>query len=156
MEQNIVRLPETAEINIDNSWLIIENHKVKKGMQLFIWMQGLAKNEEQYETLDEFEKWGITYEAFIEQCVMELEEDSVVFQTMENWEYCDNYTNDRVRLDVANTPAAAEIISDMVDHIRDCNDWEDFFELINPESDFSTYIAEELKFEARKCIENRT
>ena len=129
--QEITQLPETVYIGIKKDGgftkmggtiLTIENHKVTSMYGLFCWL--FEKDGPSLKTkIMELRENKISYEAFIENSVMELE-DEVNLRGILIWDF--NVTKNMGDLmKYAKSAACMEMAEKIIDKIRDCKDWDD-------------------------------
>ena len=117
--QNIVQMPLLTEIRVGNRLLHLKivNHKVVYPGGLLRWsMEAIRDNNWNYATC-EMEKHGISFEAFIEYCVMELDSADGMQSVCIFGGYHKTYTGGHVsEMHIAN--------------IRRCDNWEELIDVI--------------------------
>ena len=158
MVQNIVQLPESAVL-IVNDWDIdISNHKMVNG-QLSLWILRLIKEGSWKKALKKMKEVGISFEAFIEECVTELEDILDIFEWMID-EYYIIVDEDFQRIlmsrkfeldEFVKSPAGVDILEEIITKIRNCSDWEKFYDAMNLESEFSEMIQTQITTGIKQC-----
>ena len=155
MPQDLTQLPKTADVDIAGCDIHIHNHKVVTADGLFgpimyiVTWSDLPKNE-----LVKFEKHGISYEAAIECCVLNLEKDAEVLTDLIYHDYdmkrvskngTDSNWND---LHIFSKSVAGRIIAgQFVEKIRSCDNWEELYNELHLTSKFSTDMKNKIKRE---------
>ena len=154
MTQSIVQLPETAYIRYRGDYLKIENHRVLHLGGLFGMIDHIVNRlESDRDTLSELEQHNISFEAAIECCITELEDNPDILADFIFWGYkIESLRNRGVRnanrneiIVFAGTPAGRDIVGDITDKIRDCNNWADLYDMIEPGSDFNKNIRQKIR-----------
>ena len=150
MPQSIVRLPESTEIRIPKWDIVIENHRVVSEMGLFGGIGHILDNSREDETtLELFEEGGISYESFIEYCVEELDEEPTtlayailrldgILQTIGS--YSDSRFGRIVNFSASE--AGRSIAVDIIDKIRDCHNWREFYNELHETGKFQKDMAD--------------
>ena len=152
MTQSLTRLPETAHIIIGERHIKIRNHKVESAEGLTGRIVSMMKNpHNNRETLYQFEKHGISFEMVIEYCANELEHDVDVFAWVIrhykgalcnvdspggiNWSKILNFSK---------SDTGTAIVGLLIDKIRNCNNWEELYDELHPESRFGRDVKNKI------------
>ena len=145
MPQNLIQMPKDAEFEICG-WLIeIRNHAVMLMDGLFGMMMHIIKDEgSDKQTLYQFEKYGVSFEAAIECCAWELENGVDVLARA---------ISDKYRLwralpknighsehDFSESAAGRAVADQYIEKIRSCDNWGDLYAELHPTSKFSMDI----------------
>ena len=148
--QNIVELPESAELFFCSTCIIIiENHEVKSSPGLFYWLNEAARGKLWNRAISEMKRTGISFEAMIETCASEFESRPQLLSIL-IWNY-HIHTRDWDMITNFSTSDAGRGIEDMfVDEIRSCNDWDDFHDMVNPKNKFQKDINKHIRKEYNK------
>ena len=163
MPQSLTQLPETANIGIGKTYTTIVNHKVTgyhSGIIGQILSVTKCKKCDRY-SLAEFEKHGISFEAAIENSVLDLEDDnpdglaSIVY-----WKYdirelggINQEWNHWACRNFAESAAGRIMAEQLVEKIRSCNNWEELYDELHMSSQFQQDIKSRLVREIRiDCI----
>ena len=163
MSQSLTQLPETANIGIGRTYTTIVNHKVTGDYSGIIGqILSVTKCPEcdRY-SLAEFEKHGISFEAAIENSVLDLEDDnpnglaSIVY-----WEYnMRDFGGEHISMNqwasnVFAKSAAGRIMAEqLVEKIRSCNNWEELYDELHMSSQFQKDMKSRLVREIKRyCL----
>ena len=88
MPQSLIHLPKDAEFEIGGWDIIIRNHKIVNSDSLFLLITNMiGMDDSNRDTLYQFEKHGISYEAAIEYCVHELDNQVDLLRILIFWNY---------------------------------------------------------------------
>ena len=134
MVQEIVKLPETASISIGWRDLVIDNHKVTSEEGMFYWAVAVVAGYDWDVAVSRMIRQKISYEAFIECCAAELENDINTLANMAWW-----HTDMKNRIECnafVSSPGGKNIAMEIVEKIRGCDNWNEFRVLFQEESDF--------------------
>ena len=145
MAQNIVDIPESADVQIAGWRMIIQNHKIQEFDKLFCKMMQIADDRNcTRKTLTEFEKYNISYETAIEYSADELENNMNTLAEVIHWYYNDDFiekmgTNGKwdELLRFSKSNAGRNIADDIIDKIRNCENWEELYDEIHTGSKFN-------------------
>ena len=156
MPQSLIRLPETAWIIIGLGCVNIENHEVKSTDGLIGNIVRIAlDSDSQGDTLREFEKHGVSYEAAIECCVTELEHDTSKLSDLIFYNYLwnnvgglDKRDDYRRKSDVYSASVSGRKMAEqLVEEIRNCNDWGELYDQVNLSMEFHKDIKKKIEKE---------
>ena len=158
MVQNLVMLPKKAEFSIDGWTIEIRNHKVKGTMGLFGKIMAIIlDSESNRESLAEFEKHKISYEAVIEYCAHELECNIPVLAQFikryveEEFMHPVTVKNILPKTFVFSKSAAGRVIADQfVEKIRSCDNWEQLYDEMQQTSKFCKDIQKRIIKEVKE------
>ena len=158
MPQNTIQLPKNAEFEIDGYGVTIQNHMVTNYGGLFgpimyiVTCLDLPKNE-----LVKFEKHGISYEAAIECCVLNLEKDAEVLTDLIYHDYdmkrvSKNGTDSNWKdLHIfSKSVAGRKIAGQFTEKIRSCDDWGQLYEEMHHTSKFYKDMKNKIKEEMKQ------
>ena len=135
MPQSLTQLPKTTEFKIWGRWIVIDDHEVINHDGLFVTMMHVINDEgSDKQTLYQFEKEGINFESAIERCAYELEYDPQLIALF-IWDYVHpeirkfdaNVTWSEMGI-FSESVACRKIVEQLIDKIRSCNDWQDFYD----------------------------
>ena len=158
MEQSIVQLPFMAFVKFRVSYVRIRNHKVINHNGLFGAIRTIILREKaDRQILTKFEKHGINFEAVIEYCANELEDDSRILADMIRWGYgIRGQIKDGVYMkecnDFSKSPTGRPIADMFVDNIRDCRDWQELYDELHPQSTFSKHMTKKIHKEMTQWL----
>ena len=97
MPQSLTQLPETAEFEIGGWCLVIRDHKVVSDGGLWEFINHVVNNI-RGQSLYQFEKHGISFEAAIEYCAYEYENYAEPLTNLIFWQYnIESYKTDIIR-----------------------------------------------------------
>ena len=159
MTQSLIKLPQTADIEIDG-WhttytLKIRDYKVADGDSLFNSIMCIVNNmdpdtmNQNRLILSEFEKHGISFEAAIEYCAKELGENPDILRYLIVWEYFKPDLKHIVRF--AESDAGRIIAEQFVEKIRSCDDWGQLYDEMQRTSKFQQDIKSRIHKELEQC-----
>ena len=145
MPQSLTGLPETANIMIGGYVITIRNHGIRGSRSLFENIMTVVYNNsnENREILVEFEKYKVSYEAVIERCAMEIEKDTAV---LVNVVFYDEDENQLLHdawgglLKFSKSDAGRVMAGQLIDKIRDCNNWGELYDEMQMTSKFKKEI----------------
>ena len=155
MPQDLMQLPKTAEFKIGACHITIEDRKVVDNCGLLgRIMRVISQSNSNRETLYQFEKHGISYEAAIECCAQELKDVPHIFADIIWWYYgfmkikeiCANNGPIEI-LDFSRVDAARKITDQIIERIRNCNDWGELYDEMYYKSRFQKEIKSKIKKE---------
>ena len=162
MPQSLTRLPKEAEIGIGNWSVTIQDHKVVGDDGLTLKMIWIVNSPFAYrKTLSEFENWGVSFEAAVEWCAHELENNvKLVLNIIRRMMFLEAKTNldkcnvDDVILEFSKSGITGRIATLYVDKIRSCENWEELYDTLQQSSKFTKEmndrIKEEVKLQCRR------
>ena len=154
MPQSLIQLPKTAEFVICGERIRIKDHRFMSSYSYFFKIMSIIKDSKSdSDTLYQFEKHGISYEATIEHCAYELEHDADALFNVIYWIYrIRNITGANINKnwnvigDFSESGAGGKIAEQIIEKIRSCENWGQLYEEMHPESRFS----EDMKKKTRK------
>ena len=158
MPQSLTRLPKTADFKIGGIFITIKNHKVTNDLDLLSKIMHIIwQSDSDRETLYQFENNGISYEAAIECCVLNLEKDARVLGDLIYHDYytkrvykngTDSNWNDILKFSES---AAGRIIADqLVEKIKSCDDWGELYDEMLYTSKFTKDITNRIRVEVKQ------
>ena len=144
MVQNLVQLPETANIIINGFQLYIENHRIWSGY-LLEWSLEIMNQHVWNQAVAEMQSAGISFEAFVETCADEIDSNYMVqiallkshYGIMRTWGKWRRFTK---------SDAGIEFARIFTDKIRDCSDWKEFHEHMHSQSKFQKYMGKKAEW----------
>ena len=142
MPQNLIQIPETVEFSVLGYFVAIKNHEFATYYGLFGRINDIIRDSySSGETLYQFEKHGISYEAAIECCVSELEHDTNVLANAISGHYkiwVDNKegVNWLTLVDFSGSDTGRVMASQFIEMIRSCDDWEQLYDHMQLNSKF--------------------
>ena len=147
--QEIVRLPENAIITAPEYDLHIENHEVVDTWTLLFWVKKVFRNNALETVLPQLKKHGISFEAVIEYCVTELEEQNTLRENIVSWHfnvYMEiEYDDKNSKIKYETSQETLQIREQIIEEMRNCSDWDDLRRSFNEESRFSKDMKEQIK-----------
>ena len=158
MPQSLTGLPQTADIKINGYVITIRDHKVKYWYGLYYQIMSIVeKSNTNRHTLTQFEKYGISFEAAIEYCVAELEHDTYAFSELilyiylwKNEGLSKNITDYKHKCDVFSASMEGrKIVEQLVEGIRNCNDWGELYDQVNLSTKFHKDIKKRISMEIK-------
>ena len=150
--QDIVQLPESALVKHNNAYLNIKNHAVCESSlgldygSLFLWTLSLIRKRAWDGLPGTFDQNKISFEAFIETCVDELENSYKLTSHTLWWNYgfrlayfdADESVKDE---------SCYKVASYIADRIRTCENWEEFYTAMKPKGTFSKSVKKLIRGE---------
>ena len=141
MAQSLTQLPETADIKFvvcgDVYTVQIRHHQARDRTGLFAQIMWIACESDPGSTnLNHFEKHGISFEAVIECCAKELENDASVLadicHMLLGMDPGNFQERDWDRINFFSKSVAGRKIADMyVEKIRNCDDWGELYDALH-------------------------
>ena len=154
--QNIAGLPESATIHALGADLVIENHKIESGWNLLRWLKRVIEtSKDDWNNLKaEMVYHDVSYEAAMEQCIMELENIHVGPLWIRSWysSYDTQHGTRGEKLPVLDSLIDHEITDRFTDKIRDCTNWDELYGELHHKSRFS----KDMKKQIEEVIKNGT
>ena len=158
MPQSLIRMPETADIPVFKWRIIIRNHKVVSRDGLIGRIVRFASDSDSRgDTLSEFEKYGVSFEAAIEYCAAELEHDSKLLTDVIYWSYGIREIRDEIIqnnwkliVDLSKRDAGKAIASQYIEKIRSCDNWQQLLDEMKQTSRFTKDMKKIVKMEIEK------
>ena len=143
MTQTLIRMPQTADVEILGWHVTVWKHRVVFG-DLWSKIIGIImESKSNRETLYEFEKHGITFEAVIEYCAKKFEDD---FEVLENIIWDQKMmkiagtlnTGDRglIGRNFSKSVTGRKIAAQYTEKIRSCGNWEELYDEMQLSSQF--------------------
>ena len=127
MAQEIAGLPESAEVDFDFWYFIIENHKVVNKSGMFRNIAGMFRDDDFTEIVSKLKRQSIGIEAVIECFVTELEREG---QSPLSWIMFDAMSA-KYKIKAVNvflsTERGVKFVEEFVKKIRDCENWYKLF-----------------------------
>ena len=149
MPQSLIQLPKEAGFYIVGWDMRIRNHKVTGTYGLFEKIVTIVyDSESNRESLEEFEKHKVSYEAVIEQCAAEIENDPTVLESA----FFHNENNDDWD-DIFNflkSLRGRKIAAQYIERIRQCGGWGELYEELHPTSKFRNDMKNRIQKEAKQ------
>ena len=156
MTQSIVQLPEHAYIRYRGEYLEIRNHLMFKtslndNACLFDWALLFIRSGDWNAIPTLMFRENITYTAFIEQCIDELEYNVSSFRDMLICHYHITSDVDTCEEYMASTYGKNTLYK-IIDEIRDCGDWNTFYQTMNKKNHFHKVIKKQIRNDMKKII----
>ena len=139
--QTLIRLPKDLNIVIGGYPLTIENHRVKiptSGLTYFMLDLCRIRTAKQ---MAEMEK-TIQFEAVIEYCVEEIDKDDTVLAGIITLHYGVYWTHLDELMGYCNGVEGRHVAERLVEKIRNCDDWEEFWVEMQVKSQFNVNIKQ--------------
>ena len=152
MPQSLIRMPQTAGFDIGGLEIHIWNHEVDDEIGLFgkiIWI--VNEIDLGSESLNEFEKHGISFEAAIEECARELEGDTEIFEHFIVWQ-CDIDDLDDQTVNFSESTAGRKIAEQYIEKIRSCDNWGELYDELHHTSRFQQEMYDKMSTELEQCL----
>ena len=159
MPQSLTQLPKKAGFYIVGWDIIIRNHRVT-GMGLF-WdiMRIIRGVNSDRQTLTEFEKHGISFEAAIECCASEMEHDvNMLTNIMWHGDILESVFGTTQMLDTrskcedfSKSMAGRKIAEIYIEKIRICDNWGELYDEFHYTSEFIKDIKNRIVEELKQC-----
>ena len=147
MPQSLTQLPEEADIRIARKNVTIQNHKVLERGGLTGRIRLIIEDENSdIQSLYQFEKHGVSYEAAIEYCAQEFEEDAVILAN-----FIVRNLNERRALSFSESVAGRKIAEQFIEKIRSCDNWGELYEELHRSSRFHQEIVDKISTELEQC-----
>ena len=149
MPQSLIQLPETADFKIIRYHVKMKNH-VFPGDGLMGRIIAIIGSEiSNRDTLYQFEKHGISFEAAIECCAAELEQRAWILENIIFWIYCiqkrpTNKYVTRVLPDYVKSVEGRKIAAQLIEKIRSCSDWGELYDELKITSKFNINIKQNI------------
>ena len=158
MPQSMTQLPKEADFNIDGWWVTINNHQISKYVSLWLKIINISQSpRSDKNTLYQFEKHGVSFEAAIEWCATEFEENADVLADVIYWHYGiqkvrENTVGSQFNLFSAfsESKAGRKIAVQYIEKIRCCNNWEELYEEMQMTSRFHEDMKSRIKVEVKE------
>ena len=155
MKQNLVQLPKTAKFKIGNRVITIRNHQVTDMYGLLGEIIGIIDDSKSdRDTLTGFEKYRVSYEAVVEYCVDEAEQDGYIIAGLmynnnaRNKSWVNYMTGMWSRaVNFSNSAAGREFTDQFIDKIRSCGSWQELYDELHLESKFQKNMMKKIKEE---------
>ena len=156
MVQGIALLPEFARVDKPNFLLEIKDHKIHitypytASTNLFGWMVYASNDKEWKNIKTDMQLQKISYEAIIEQCAAELEEDPHIPYNVHSFIYdVREYSYNTIAFSASE--AGEKIMQSIVSEIRNSTSYEEFATIFNVKGVFITDIKNRIRKEV-ECI----
>ena len=145
MQQSIVRLPKEDNFEIGGWYIKIQDHKVKyrEGLIGMLTLMIGSKSVDR-QTLAKFEEYKVSFEAVIEECSNELEDNKIKSAEI-IWHHYDITTQStttkvetsiRGIYDFSKSEAGRTIINEFIEKIRSCENWKELYDILHPKNKF--------------------
>ena len=160
MPQNLLGLPENADFSILEWNVIIRDHKVVTGYGLFSDVcRIIQRGRSGKNALYQFEKEGISYEATIEYCIGELENDVIVLADIIERHYSEVRIKDdkgfgkvwKFIVDFSSNGMGRIIACQLVEKIRSCENWNELCDELHMTSQFQKDMKNKIQKEVKQC-----
>ena len=161
MPQSLILLPERANIRILGWGIEIREHKVVGWGGLWGRIINIIEDTESHRgTLYQLEKHGLGYEAAIEWCARELEDNAYI---LAQFIYL-NYNTDRIREMVGENVmniihvfskgvTGRKMADQFTEKIRSCENWQELYDELHPASKFNLDMKNKITVELkRQCL----
>ena len=150
MAQDLTQLPETADFKIGMWPITIRNHKVTDENAMFgsiIWI--VNRTDLGRDVLNKFEKHGISYEAVIECCAKELEENPKVLDFFIKWMYVIRNSKEPT-VGFSKSKRGRFIADQLVEKIRSCDNWGELYDEMQMTSKFQKDMKNRIILELKE------
>ena len=159
MPQSLTLLPKTADIPFGLFDISIREHRaVNAGRLLGGTVDIITHGDSDRESLEEFEKHGISFEAAIEYYVWELEKNSYVFAYLIDRYYDDTgYRKVDVEkeykffMNSTSSDAGKKIADQLVEKIRSCENWGELYDEMHMNNRFQKDMKDRILGELKQC-----
>ena len=164
MEQNLLNLPETAVISVDGVGTLfrIKNHKVAGVRGLFNTMSAVVHHGAWDKAVSDMKSQGFTYESVIERCARELEGNSYVLADFMYGHYNfkrrgtitlpEKASIHDACLDFSESVRGRMIADQIVEKIRDCNNWGELHQIMEKSGKFGTDMKRRIRKECETWL----
>ena len=142
MPQNLIQLPKEAYFPVSITTITIQDHKVVNRYGLFGKIGSITRrSNSDMQSLYQFEKHGVSFEAAIEECARELEHDihilaNAISDHYEIWEKDDGCNRWNNLCDFAASETGRVMASQFIEMIRSCDNWEQLYDHMQLNSKF--------------------
>ena len=164
MPQSLTQLPQYVEFEIGACVVKIHDHRVVYLGGLFARIRCVINNEFSHRAmLQQFEKYGVSYEAAIECCAVELEQNAEILAYLIGPEMLvDTQKTLGIRpaismkngweliLDFSESEAGRAIAGQYIDKIRSCDDWGELYDELHVSSRFQKEMENRIKKEVKQ------
>ena len=148
----LMGLPKTIFIETSFTFLEIKNHIVTTHQCLMQWLVSVAR----YGDLDQIGphirphmiQQGFRFDAFIEECIRNMQ-DPKMFAFVFFWYRVYDPANMLEKFSATKT--AAKIALGIIIELKKCHDWDQLFDLMNADSDFSEEIKNRIQGGVKQC-----
>ena len=157
MPQSLIQLPKTANFRILGWSIIIEDHTITNNYGLLGKITRIiVELPVDRQALYQFEKHGISWEAAIEYCTRELEDNPRILATVIRYygidkgvrsDTMDDWNN---RVSFSESAAGRKIAEQFVEKIRSCGNWGELYDELQLTTKFSKYMKERIIKEIKK------
>ena len=158
MPQNLIQMPETADMRIGGWGIVIRNHRCINGNGLFNRIVGIIHSiYSNRESLVEFEKHGISFETVIEYCAAEMEHDAVTLTAIIHWQYIiqkiikSNECDWSIGADFSQSVTGRVMAEQFIDKIRSCSNWGELYDEMDRKSKFMQDMRSKIITEIKHC-----
>ena len=150
--QSIVRLPKTAYLKLGLFWLRIKNHKTTMSSGMAGWMLCTIRFVSKEKFIESMKQHEISFEAAVETCNTELENTTKTFEDILYWYFhIKNVPNASTKY--SKSEAGITMAEEIIEKIRDCGDWEGFYDGMNEKSDFYMKMKKKINVEIKEYLE---
>ena len=162
MTQSLVQLPESAHFIIEGWVVEIKNHRVTDDGGLTGWIMGIVMSGySNRDSLAEFEKHGISYEAAIEECCCELEDRTEVladfidiwYNSQSMWDNEYTFTWEQIHTFSKNS-RGVKFAEEFIDRMRSCEDWGEFYDEMHCGNKFHKDMAKKTMMEIKTMVQS--
>ena len=162
MVQSIARLPESAKGIFRYHHLEIKNHVVYTLYGLFFFTVLIIRNEDKKKIVDWFKSNHVSFEAVIEQCIQELEDDHPAARlNMIEAHYPWSHSNElgffnveqwggawgKIISQFSKTSAGRWIADQYVEKLRTCRNWNMFTDTLDMKGVFQQEMKQKIREE---------
>ena len=149
MMPELVQLPENTHIrSVGRFTLVIENHVVTSRPALFVWALHIMRVGHWDRALLEIKSSNISYEAFVECCAAELEDDNTVFINTLDEIFRLSYMGHVAEF--STSYFGRRFAEKLAEKLRGCDGWSSFYLTMNGNSNFILDMVEAIKKDMRE------
>ena len=144
MPQNLIQFPLETDFIIGGVWIRIRDHKIVERSGLLDRIMAInTMHFNDGQTLYQFEKYGVSFEAAIEYCVGEIETELTILAHIIHWQYLvwietmpDEESNLTALFDFSKGVTGRAIADMFTEKIRSCDNWDQLYDELHYESKF--------------------
>ena len=150
MGQSLTQMPKKTDFKICGWEISIMEHKARGSEGLYGRIVFIVEDpESNRDTIQQFEKYGISFEAAIECCAEELEENPGVLAWFISWEY--DMGDSGFIAGFSESEAGRSTATQLMEKIRSCDNWVELYDELHHSSRFQKEMKSKILKELEQC-----
>ena len=150
--QKINGLPKSVAIDVDYTFLRIENHEVQNHDGILPWAFSVLNWEIWDRVLPQMIRQGFKYDGFVGELISDLKDKKKFIRILYLYDVAYSRRPDEDRIKYHNSTQMRNSMEAFIKKISSCKNWEQFYHVMKKGSDFQKMMKTRITKEVENCI----